>query len=378
MKYILKQFDKPLLKFSATTDTSEPEIQILWIDESNRGLLPLDLALTPEGLSRWLRRRTIPKNRAYVHNLLAKCGLNLNRPLSIINICKGLSLNDCYWVVQEDNDDVFEKVNLYDNPFSRVLAELVFTGYGSSLRSSLFSSPEFTTNGMLRKCWRRIGGKVYLYKGGTEGASNTGFEPYSEFYAAQIAAAMGVRAIPYGLSRWKGVLCSTCELFTSKEYSYIPVGHLVTKGGMDAVKAYYESLGAEFMAVLHEMLVFDAVICNVDRHFGNFGVMVDNRTNTVVSPAPLFDHGNSLFNFAGMDVWTSDAALEEYIETLAPSVYDDFLGTASAVLTPELREKLRHLLTFRFKKHARYNLPEKRLRMIEKQVQKRARVLLDK
>ena len=378
MNYILKQFDKPLLKFSATTDTSEPEIQILWINEGNRSLLPLDLALTPEGLSRWLRRRTIPKNRAYVHNLLAKCGLNLNRPLSIINICKGLSLNDCYWVVQEDNDDVFEKVNLYDNPFSNVLAELAFTGYGSSLRSSLFSSPEFTTNGMLRKCWRRIGGKVYLYKGGTEGASNTGFEPYSEFYAAQIAAAMGVRAIPYGLSRWKGVLCSTCELFTSKECSYIPVGHLVTKGGMDAVKAYYESLGAEFMAVLDEMLVFDAVICNVDRHFGNFGVMVDNRTNTVVSPAPLFDHGNSLFNFAGMDVWTSDAALEEYIETLAPSVYDNFLGTASAVLTPELREKLRHLLTFRFKKHSRYNLPEKRLRMIEKQVQKRARVLLDK
>lgn len=378
MNYILKQFDKPLLKFSATTDTSEPEIQILWIDEGSRSLLPLDLTLTPEGLSRWLRRRTIPKNRAYVHNLLAKCSLNLNRPLSIINICKGLSLNDCYWVVQEDNDDVFEKVNLYDNPFSRVLAELVFTGYGSSLRSSLFSSPEFTTNGMLRKCWRRIGGKVYLYKGGTEGASNTGFEPYSEFYAAQIAAAMGVRAIPYGLSRWKGVLCSTCELFTNKEYSYIPVGHLVTKGGMDAVKAYYESLGAEFMAVLHEMLVFDAVICNVDRHFGNFGVMVDNRTNTVVSPAPLFDHGNSLFNFAGMDVWTSDAALEDYIETLAPSVYDDFLGTASAVLTPELREKLRHLLTFRFKKHSRYNLPEKRLRMIEKQVQKRARILLDK
>lgn len=377
MNYILKQFDKPLLKFSATTDTSEPEIQILWIDEGNRSLLPLDLALTPEGLSRWLRRRTIPKNRAYVHNLLAKCGLNLNRPLSIINICKGLSLNDCYWVVQEDNDDVFEKINLYDNPFSNVLAELAFTGYGSSLRSSLFSSPEFTTNGMLRKCWRRIGGKVYLYKGGTEGASNTGFEPYSEFYAAQIAAAMGVRAIPYGLSRWKGVLCSTCELFTSKEYSYIPVGHLVTKGGMDAVKAYYESLGAEFMAALHEMLVFDAVICNVDRHFGNFGVMVDNRTNTVVSPAPLFDHGNSLFNFAGMDVWTSDVTLEDYIETLAPSVYDDFLGTAKSALTPELREKLRHLLTFRFKKHSRYNLPEKRLRMIEKQVQKRARVLLD-
>lgn len=181
MNYILKQFDEPLVKFSATTDTSEPEIQILWTNEEKAAFLPLDLTLTPDGLSRWLRRRTIPKNRAYVHSLLAKCGLNLNRPLSIISVCKGLSLNDCYWVVEDGDTASFGKVNLYDNPFSNVLAELAFTGYGSSVRTSLLSSPEFTTNGMLRKCWRRIGGKVYLYKGGTEGAANTGNEPYSEF-----------------------------------------------------------------------------------------------------------------------------------------------------------------------------------------------------
>ena len=57
-------------------------------------------------------------------------------------------------------------------------------------------------------------------------------------------------------------------------------------------------------------------------------------------------------------------------------MYDDFLGTAKDALTPELREKLRHLLNFKFKKHPRYNLPEKKLRMIEQQVQKRARILL--
>ena len=377
MDYILKQFDKPLVKFSATTDTSEPEIQILWVDEENKKLFPLDMTLTPEGLGRWLRHRTIPKNRAFVHDLLAKSGLNLNRPLGIIDVCKGLSLNDCYWVVKSGDETPFAQANLYDNRFSNILAELAFTGYGSKVRASLFSSPEFTTNGMLRKCWRRIGGKVYLYKGGTEGASNTGNEPYSEFYAAQVAAAMDIRAIPYGLSKWKGILCSTCELFTSKEYAYLPIGHLVSKGGLKAVRAYYEKLGPEFVNVLNEMLVFDAVICNTDRHFGNFGVLVDNRTNAITSPAPLFDHGNSLFNFAGTDAWADSAALEEYIETLYPSVYDDFLGTAKSVLTPELREKLRHLLTFHFKKHSRYNLPSKRLRMIEKQIQKRAGILLE-
>ena len=103
MNYVLKQYDTPLLKFSATTDTSDPEIEILWRDESEKKLLPLDLEESPESLRRWLLRRTIPKNRAYVHNLLAKCGLNLNRPMSIIDVCKGLSLNDCYWVVHEDD-----------------------------------------------------------------------------------------------------------------------------------------------------------------------------------------------------------------------------------------------------------------------------------
>ena len=69
-----------------------------------------------------------------------------------------------------------------------------------------------------------------MYKGGTSGASNTGNEPYSEYYVAQIAKALGVNAIEYGLTQWKGELCSTCELFTSKDYSFLPIGRIVTSG----------------------------------------------------------------------------------------------------------------------------------------------------
>lgn len=377
MEYWLKQYDIPLMKFSATNDSSEPEIEILWTNEAQAHLLPLDLEQTPEGLSRWLRHRTIPKNRAFVHAFLAKCSLNSNRPMNIIQVCKGLSLNDSYWVVEDGDDTPYAKVNLYDNPFSNILANIAFTGYGSSFRTSLLSSPEFTTNGMLRKCWRRLSGKVYLFKGGTEGASNTGFEPYSEFYAAQIAEAMGINAIPYGLSKWKGVLCSTCELFTDKDTAYVPVGRIVTKGGIKAVRKYYEQLGAEFEDALRDMILFDAVICNTDRHFGNFGFLVDSRTNKIVAPAPLFDHGNSLFNLAGTDAWKDDSALQAYIDTLVPSVYDGFIETAKNMITSAQKEKLRHLIDFKLKKHSRYNLPAKRLRMIEKQIQKRARELLD-
>ena len=376
MNYELRHFDTPLIRFTATEDSSMPEITILWVNEAEKRLLPLDLSLTGDSIAKWLKSRTIPKNRAYVHNFLSKCHLNLNRPMNIIKVSKGLSLNDCYWVVEEGFSGTFEKYNLYDNRFSRVLALIAFTGYGSSVRSSLASCPEFTTNGMLPKCWRRVNGEIKLYKGGTSGASNTGNEPYCEYYAAQIAKELGISAIDYGLSKWKGALCSTCVLFTSKEYAFLPVGKVVTSGGMEAVASYYEKMGAAYAKALADMLVLDAIICNTDRHFGNFGFLVDNRTNEIVAPAPLFDHGNSLFNFAGKDDLASDAALTAYAQTLMPCVYDDFIGTAKAVLTPEHREGLRHLLNFRFKRHSHYNLPEERLDLLEKQVQKRARELL--
>ena len=376
MNYELRHFDTPLIRFAATEDSSMPEITILWVNEAEKHLLPLDLRLTGDSITKWLKSRTIPKNRAYVHNFLSKCNLNLNRPMNIIKVSKGLSLNDCYWVVEEGFSGTFEKYNLYDNRFSRVLALIAFTGYGSSVRSSLASCPEFTTNGMLPKCWRRVAGEIKLYKGGTSGASNTGNEPYCEYYAAQIAKELGISAIDYGLSKWKGALCSTCVLFTSKEYAFLPVGKVVTSGGMEAVASYYEKMGAAYAKALADMLVLDAIICNTDRHFGNFGFLVDNRTNEIVAPAPLFDHGNSLFNFAGKDDLASDAALTAYAQTLMPCLYDDFIGTAKAVLTPEHRKSLRHLLNFRLRRHSRYNLPEERLDLLEKQVQKRAGELL--
>lgn len=377
MVYILKNKDMDVLKFEVVSNLRDPEVNIIWVNPDQKALLPLDLKDDNESLARWLKNRTIPRNRAFVNAFLAKCGLSINRPMDIISVSKGLSLNDCFWVVPEDFDGTFEENNLYDNPFNTILSYIAFTGTGSSARTSLHSSPEFTTNGMLPKCWRRLKGKVMLFKGGTTGAANTGNEPYSEFYAAQIAKQMGLNHVPYTLGKWKGIICSVCELFTSKEYSYIPVGRFVTSGGFEAVIEYYRNLGGRFYNEFVDMIVFDAVVCNTDRHYGNFGFLVDNETNQIAAPAPLFDHGNALFNLAGMACWMDEKELEEYIAALQPAVYDDFIGTAKELMGERQREQLRHLLTFQFNPHHTYNLPARRRKMIEKQIQKRARQLLD-
>ena len=376
MEYFLKLFDVDLIRFRIIENLADPVLQITWINEEKKHLFPLGMELSNKGLASWLKNRTIPKNRAYVNAFLAKCGLNANRPMDVISVCRGLSLNDSYWVVADGFEGTFGDNNLYENNFSRVLAMIAFIGYGSSVRSSLASSPEFTTNGMLPKCWRRINGRVYLYKGASSGASNTGNEPYSELYAYEIGTTLDMNVVPYKISKWKKQLCSVCELFTSKEIAFVPIGRIVKTGGMGAIREYYENLGPGYVDALNDMIVFDALIYNTDRHFGNFGVLVDSKTNKIIAPAPLFDHGNTLFNFAGEENWADEKLLKEYAGTLLPCVYEDYIGEAKKVIDGRLKEKLRKMLTYNLQKAGAYNYSSDRLRLISKMIQERAQEIL--
>lgn len=376
MIYTLKLFDTPLLQFEVLENLAAPVVRIVHLEEGKKRLLPLDMEPNANGLVHWLKRRTIPQNRAFVNAFLARCGLSANRPMDVISVCKGLSLNDSYWICDENETKTFDRVNLYENRFNNVLANIAFTGYGSSVRSSFASSPEFTTNGMLPKCWRRIRGKICLYKGATSGASNAGYEPYSERYAYLVGSQLGFEVIPYRITRWKKNLCSACEIFTGKDTAYIPVGRIIRTGGMKAVRQYYETLGKDFVRSLNEMIVFDALICNTDRHFGNFGVLVDSHTNKILRSAPLFDHGNSLFNFAGSEYWQSETKLDEYAATLFPCVYEDFFREAQNVMDARLAKKVRKALDFHFTDEGLIRYPKEWVGLMEKQIQKRASRIL--
>lgn len=374
MNYILKQFDTDLLYFSMENTNDGLQVHIDSINEDERHQIPLDLEVTDLSLKRWLEKRTIPRNRAYVSNFLARLGLNEKDTKGIIDICQGLSLNDSYWVVKEGCTDLFRDKNLYTNSFNTNIASIAFTGYGSYTRSTFRSSPEFTTNGMLAKSWRRIKGNVVLYKSGTEGFANSGLEPYSEFYASQIARKMELNHIDYDLSKWKGKLCSTCVLFTSEDVSFIPIGRLVKNGGIDAVITYYKKLGDDFYQELVDMLVFDAVILNEDRHFGNFGLLIDSHTNKIIAPAPIFDNGLSLLCYA-MDDDFKD--MDSYVSTRLPATYQDFISFVKPLMTSRQKNKLRKLIDFQFDKKTRYKLSNKRLKQLEKLIQERVILLLD-
>ena len=375
MKFSLKLYNQDLLTFDYDNlPLSGEECRILWVDEDNKNLLPIGLKLTERGIISWLKSRVVHKKRANAEILLTKLGLSFNDIIGIIRVSKGLSLNDSYWVVEDGFDGKFENYNLYENKFSRTLALIAYTGHGSSVARGFTSSPEFTTNGMLKKCWRRVDGKIYLYKGGTMGAANTGKEPYSEFYAAQIAQTMGIKHVEYNLRQWKGMLSSVCELFTDINTAYVPIGRFVGKDSLLAIAQLLKDYGEEFYNEFADMLVFDALIFNTDRHTGNFGLLVDSHTNKVKAFAPVFDNGFSLFNIAMED---DLADIENYSKTRKPAMGGSYEEVVRAFISERQRVMLRKMINFKFTLHPRYNLPKSRLKGIEKFLQKRVNELLE-
>lgn len=377
--YYLKLFDETLITFEMERKLSLKIFNINVVSE-NKKLFPeiLQNHINSENIEEFLKQRIVPKNRAFVDEILRAQDLTLKDIKGVIDICKGLSLNDCYWVT--DNETMkFEDYNLYDNNFSTTLSLIAFTGYTSKIKG-IATSPEFTTNGALPKAWRRIDNKVYLYKGSTEGwnFSNTGYEPYSEYYATQIAETMEINAVKYDLNKWKGMLASVCELFTNKQYSYVPI-YLAAK--TDKIDEIYKwCCKNDFQGAFSNMIAFDSVILNQDRHLANFGVLKDNTTGEYVSLAPIFDNGEGLLSKGDIKVFNDDKEFNKYIQNVAvnTSCYGvDYKELVKAFCGKEQIAKLRKLLNFNFKKHSKYNLPEQRLKLLEGMIQTRARELIN-
>ncbi len=374
-KLKIKHFDTDLISFQYIDEGIKGQrIEIISQNENCKELYPTGLVVSSEGIMSWLKRRIMPKNREHVDALLAKMGLSHSDTISIVKICKGLSLVDCYWVVEDDFEGKFDDYNLYDNKFEKTLSLIAYTGYGSVKAKGFTSSPEFTTNGMLKKAWRYKDDKIILYKGGTSGAANTGNEPYSEFYAAQVAEAMELYHINYGLSMWKKSLCSTCELFTSKEVSYVQIYDFVKSKPIYEVGEFLKTLGDTYYNDFTDMLIFDTIICNEDRHYGNFGLLVDAKTNKPIKFAPIFDNGISLFNYAMPDDFNN---LEEYAKTRISYYNISFLDIAKEYMDNKKKSKLRKLVNFKFESNKTYKLNSKRLLAIEKFIAERIKVIME-
>ena len=379
MAYLIMCYDEPLLLFElGERSRITMQVQV----SGYRRLSERSIAQGIEHkLETWLSSRRAPRSRAYMDKLLLAAGITSFD--SLIQVTKLLSLNDAFWVKSSgDKVSCWKSVNLYDNPFNEVVMHLAFEGKGLGGLPVRSTSPEFTTDGMLPKCWRRESGRIVLCKGGTSGwASNAGWEPYSEYYASQLAEFLGLDVVNYQLGKLNGNLVSKCPLFTSQELGYSAIYKLIPEGStpLDAIFALYRE--NDWFEYLRDMYLLDALTLNPDRHLGNFGVLVNNRTGAFVKPAPIFDNGASLLAYYRQDGTpiTDDLFVNlQSLETYASNFYEPYAVTLKGrdLLGTRQKQLLRRVLSFTFTEHPRFKLPDNRVGFLTHMVRSLAKFYL--
>ena len=372
---VLRHRDTEVLRF----DWVEPfGVKNVERNSSNAQFLPLSFRDRVQGaddrtfayeLEEWLLRRTAPLNRHGIRATLRTLGFDPEDPQwkkNLLTFSRALSLNDVYWLAQDDSSERWADANLYRNPFSTAVATMAFTGERQRTPRDASTSPEYSTDGNLAKCWRRIDGQVLLYKGGTRSHGgfdendDCGFEPYSEYYAAQLAAAMRLPHVDYGLAEFKHRLCSTCPLFTSEAFGYLPAREVMTRDRVLRDTRF------------SDVFFFDALIFNTDRHLGNFGFLVDNETNEISGIAPIFDNGYGLFSQARNCSGRPEdefCDLRRFASRREPKLYRDWLDIPGGI-TDEMIDRLKGLEKFEFRPHEHFAMPGNRLAVIQYFVRK--------
>lgn len=108
---VLKHRDRELLRF----EWREPQgVRVVSVNDAERQFLPLEMkgVANDETLWAWLKYRTVSKHRNYIQRMLGNIGLLQKDTKGIIGFCKGLSLNDVYWVVPDSFRGLWKENNL--------------------------------------------------------------------------------------------------------------------------------------------------------------------------------------------------------------------------------------------------------------------------
>ena len=351
-EYILMNKDKEILNFISETN----EFGEVCLEEVGETLEGLPIGY--EDIQTFIEHRKAPKHRRHIAELMRMAGCDdLN---GFLDVSKALSLNDTFWVKEKGSILKWSDVNLYQNDFNEVIARLAFEGGEQHIDFSS-TSPEFGTEGRYAKCWIRNEDGVFLLKTGIDEA---GLEPYSEYYASQLAEVICESSVKYLLDTHHDRVVSKCALFTSEKEGFVSALKCVDPKEHNRISYllnYFSKLVLE--NDFRRMIVLDALILNTDRHAGNYGFIVDNDTQEIKRMAPVFDHNLSLLHSVKE---LTESNIEQYLKNILPRIGADFNTTANLVLSSDIRSDLKNLKGFTFESVGGMGLPKRRVQFLEK------------
>ena len=300
MKCILMNKNMPVVELELDDDTATI---LKVIKNYELDFLPVGIDVktgipNKKELNEWWFGRSIPASRSGIAAALERLGVQYSEQLLLR--CYGLSLSDQYWMKPVDSELKWKNINFFENDFSDDVGNVLF-GQPAGQDIDLMS-PCNTSDGWLKKKWKIIGTKRCLIKAGSNPYMQ---EPINEVFGTRLHQRLGCKNfVPYKALLEDGIPYSVCENFidvNTELVSAVNINRSLKKASQFTSYEHFlnacDRLGIPGMKkFLDYMLVFDYLMANTDRHFGNLGAVRNIETLEWVGPAPIFDSGTSLWH----------------------------------------------------------------------------------
>lgn len=288
--------------------------RVAWVDTSGRckifypSFMPYNLYLEAEedidtlvnnlnNFYFWCASRVLTLDRQYAKALLNSAGLKQaitdKERAAIALTYRCLSLTDVFWVREKGDKAAFADVNLYENHLDKTFVDIALRGKQYTVQNK-YLARDLATNGCYPKAWIRNGAGFQLLKDGGNDAVDR------ELLASRICRCFNVNQVLYEESEFDGERVTVSENFTSKAYSIAAIEALQLKMlNQDRdIKKYILRLDRKNYYMMN---IVDYLVGNTDRHWGNWGVLVDNVTNRPLRLHDLMDFNQAFQSYEDMD-----------------------------------------------------------------------------
>ncbi|MBO5535156.1 MAG: hypothetical protein J6B53_07130 [Clostridia bacterium] len=251
----------------------------------------------------WCASRVLPPNRKYAKEILSSIGAgqaNTDQERALISLAyHGLTLTDVYWVKGCREQITYDEINLFDHSLSDAFVEVSLRGEALTAQNARMivagdTAGDVTTGGAAPKAWVHRNGTFYLLKDGDEK------EVEAELLASRIARCFEAEQVLYEPFLYDGQKVSCSQLMTSKELSIVPMEH---------VEIYAANHDTDLHSLVRQvdlrgycmMNIIDYLVGNTDRHWGNWGFLMDNKTNRPLRLFPLMDFNRAFLAYDTME-----------------------------------------------------------------------------
>lgn len=243
-----------------------------------------------DAIGKFYAERSLSLNRENAKFILNALGIpqtnDYETKKRIMELCKALSVSDDYWITKDKNEK-WENVNVRDNPLHKTLAQISLLGRSLSITGEI-RTPELTGQGCYAKTWIRKNERLYLLKAGTK----DGNEPQREALMSNLLDCTNVPHVEYLLKKVEGKTVTCCPSMSNKIFGMVSAAEIYT-WCQHCDQNFWNYILKTDPEMYLKTIIADYLCSNRDRHFGNWGFYMDNRTGKLLRIHPLYDHNNA-------------------------------------------------------------------------------------